>query len=312
MPRLFRHPLPVLLRLSRLLRLLRLLRLRARAAALLAGACAVAFVAVCAAPAATRAADEPFIPNFWDPQARLERPDLAGLRLIRFVTDDEYPPFGFQGQDGALMGFNVDLARAVCDELRVACTIQARRFASLVPAVESGEADAAIASIAITPAARARVDFTRPYYRTPGRFLARAGEAAGVDPRPEALAGARVGVVADSAHAAFLEKRFPQTQRAAYPTPAALLAALRDGEIALAFADGVAAAIWLNGPGSAGCCAFVNGFFLDPEFFGEGVGVAVRQRNLALRRALDFALARLAQQGVYSELYLKHFPIGFF
>jgi polar amino acid transport system substrate-binding protein len=257
-------------------------------------------------------ADEPFIPHFWDPQSRLERPDVSGLRLIRFVTDDEYPPFGFQGADGALMGFNVDLARAICEELRVPCTIQARRFAGLLPAIEAGEADAAIASIAITPAARARVDFTRPYYRTPARFLARAGETARVDARPEAMVGARVGVVADSAHAAFLGKHFPGVERVPFPSLAALFAALRAGETPLAFADGVAAALWLNGAESRSCCAFAQGYFLEPEFFGDGVGIAVRQRNLALRRALDFALLRLSQQGTYAELYLKHFPIGFF
>lgn len=54
-----------------------------------------------------------FVPNFWDPQRRLERPDLAGVRAIRFITDDEYPPFAFQGADGALAGFNVDLVTPI-------------------------------------------------------------------------------------------------------------------------------------------------------------------------------------------------------
>ncbi|MFO0000197.1 MAG: transporter substrate-binding domain-containing protein, partial [bacterium] len=86
------------------------------------------------------------------------------MRTIRFITDDEYPPFAFPGADGALMGFNVDLARAVCEELRLPCTIQTRRFDTILGAIEAGQADAAIASIAATPAARARVDFTAAYY----------------------------------------------------------------------------------------------------------------------------------------------------
>ncbi len=250
-----------------------------------------------------------FIPGFWDPQRRLERPDTSSLRVIRFVTDDEYPPFGFSGPDG-LAGFNIDLARAICEELKVACTIQARRFDTILDAVEGSEADAAIASIANTPATRARVDFTAPYYRTPARFVARA-DAAMDDPQPETLAGAVVGVVSGTAHAAFLETFFPGVQRRDFDDLPALLAALRAGEVPLAFGDGVTLALWLNGD-EGQCCAFRGGAYLDPAFFGPGVGVAVRKDNTALRRALDYALARVAEQGKFTELYLKHFPVGFF
>lgn len=262
-------------------------------------------------PAEPESPPSVFVPHFWDPQRRLERPDLSSVRAIRFVTDDEYPPFAFPGAGGALAGFNVDLARAVCQELKVPCTIQARRFDTILDALEAGEADAAIASIAATPAARARVDFTAPYYKTPGRFVA-LKDVAVDDVRPETLAGSRVGVVKDTAHAAFLEARFPKVERQEFLDLAALLKALRAGETPLAFADGVTLAIWLNGEEGAGCCAFRGGPFLDPAFFGEGVGVAVRKDNAALRRAVEFAFSRIAGQGVYTELYLKYFPVGFF
>lgn len=252
-----------------------------------------------------------FVPSFWDSQRRLERPDLSALRTIRFVTDDEYPPFAFPGPGGALMGFNVDLARAVCEELKVPCTIQARRFDTILGAIESGEADAAIASIAATPATRARVDFTSAYYKTPGRFVALKGSELD-DVRPETLGESRVGVVEGTAHAAFLEARFPAARRQEYPDLAALLKALRAGEVPLAFADGATLAIWLNSEDGAACCAFRGGPFLESAFFGEGVGAAVRKGDATLRRALDFAFSRIAEQGVYTELYLKYFPVGFF
>ena len=263
-------------------------------------------------PAQAQAApDQPFVPSFWDPQRRIDRPDTSGLRLIRFVTDDEYPPFGFPGPDGGLTGFNVDIARAVCEELRVSCTIQARRFDTILDALVAGEADAAAASIANTPATRARVDFTAPYYRTPGRFAARRDFALD-DLRPGTLAGAQVDVVAGTAHAAFIGKLFPAVKRVEHPDFAALLEALAKGEAPLIFSDGVSLAIWLNGPEGAACCAFRGGPYLDPLYFGVGVGIAVRKENPALRRALDYALARIAQRGVHAELYLKYFPVGFF
>ena len=195
--------------------------------------------------------------------------------------------------------------------MKLPCTIQARRFDTIISAVEQGQADAAIASLAASSSTRARVDFTAPYYKTPGRFIA-PKELALDDVRPETLAGQRVGVVEGTAHAAFLEARFPQVERQQYANLPALLKALRSGDAPLAFADGVTLAIWLNSEEGAACCAFRGGPFLDPAFFGDGVGIAVRKDNTPLRRALDFAFSRIAEQGVYTELYLKYFPVSFF
>lgn len=256
------------------------------------------------------AAQSVFVPNFWDPQNRLERPDLGNLRVIRFATEDDYPPFGFLQPDGGLTGFNVDLARAICEELRVACTVQPRRWDTILGAVERGESDAAVASIAINQANRARVDFTSPYYETPARFITH--KATELDPSVEGLAGKTVGVVARTAHEAYLRTFFPKTQVRLYETPAALRSAVKRGEIEIAFADGVSLAVWLNGTDSGGCCAFRGGPYLDSSYFGEGVGIAVRKGNTTLRRALDYALRHLAERGVYADIYLKYFPIGFF
>lgn len=77
-------------------------------------------------------ADARMTPSFWDPGLRLERPDLSGLRAIRFLTSDDYPPLNFALDDGTLTGFNVEIARAICGELEIACTIQARRWDTLI------------------------------------------------------------------------------------------------------------------------------------------------------------------------------------
>ena len=86
------------------------------------------------------------VPGFWDPRRRPDRPDLSRLTVIRFLTETDYPPFNFTGADGNPAGFNVDLARALCDEIKVTCTIQMRRFETLVDAITSNRGDAIIAS----------------------------------------------------------------------------------------------------------------------------------------------------------------------
>ena len=102
------------------------------------------------------------VPGFWDPRRRPDRPDLSRLTVIRFLTETDYPPFNFTGADGNPAGFNVDLARALCEEIKVTCTVQMRRFETLIDAISSNRGDAIIASMAVTPQLRARVDFTDP------------------------------------------------------------------------------------------------------------------------------------------------------
>lgn len=252
-----------------------------------------------------------FIPGLWDPARRPEKPDLATIRTIRFLTEDDYPPFHFALPDGSLAGFNVDLARAICEELKVTCTIQPRRWDTLVDSLVEGRGDAIIASMAISPVARGRVDFTRPYYRTPARFIVTAGSPL-KDISSALLANRAVGVEQGSAHEAYLRAFFPEARLRLYPTAAGLRAALQTGEIAAAFGDGIAFALWLNGSGSNGCCRFAGGPYTEARFFGEGVGIAVRRDGASLRRALDYALQRLAERGVYADLYLRYFPVGFY
>src|SRR6201994_1066137 len=135
------------------------------------------------------------VPGFWDPRRRPERPDLSRLTVIRFLTETDYPPFNFTGPDGNPAGFNVDLARALCDEIKVTCTIQMRRFDTLLDALTSNKGDAIIASMAVTPQMRTRVDFSDPYYRAPARFVSRKDNVL-PDIRPEYLEGKKIGAVA--------------------------------------------------------------------------------------------------------------------
>jgi polar amino acid transport system substrate-binding protein len=249
------------------------------------------------------------IPGFWDPRRRPELPDLSRITQIRFLTEVDYPPFNYAESDGSHAGFNIDLARMICEELKVTCTIQMRRFDTLLDALAQNRGDAVMASIAVAPESRARADFSDPYYRTPARFVARR-DAAIDDVRPENLEGKKVAVVAGSAHEAFLKALFTEAELRSYPTIDAARDALRGGEVDLLFGDGISLAFWLNGSGSAGCCAFVGGPFTESRFFGEGVGIAVRRGNDTLRLALNWALFRLWEKGRYSDLWLRYFPIS--
>jgi polar amino acid transport system substrate-binding protein len=263
-----------------------------------------------AAPLPTETINNPMaVPGFWDPRRRPERPDLSRISIIRFLTETDYPPFNYAGSDGAPAGFNVDLARLICEEIKVACTIQQRRYDTLVASLNSNNGDAVIASMAETPEMRKRVDFSDPYYRTPARFVVRHDNDIDVT-RPEALEGKKIAVVAGTAHEAYLKTLFTEAELHPYPNAEVARDALKKGEVDLLFGDGIALAFWLNGTDSANCCEFRGGPYMESRFFGEGVGIAVRRGNDLLRQAFNWALFRLWEKGTFTDLWLRYFPIS--
>lgn len=251
----------------------------------------------------------PRLPNEFDPHLRLPPAQIAAATPIRFLTENDYPPFEITGADGSLTGFNIDLARALCAELAHQCTIQPRRWDTLLDALANRAGDAIIAGMKPTPEVLARADVTYPYLKTPARFIARRDLA--LVPDPHSLSGRTVAVATGTAHEAFLKAFFPAVTQRGFSSAGAVFDALARGEIDLALVDGPSAASWLNSAGGS-CCAFVGGPFFESHFFGEGMIIAVRKGDDAMRRVLNQALQRLSENGRLGDLYLKYFPVGFY
>jgi polar amino acid transport system substrate-binding protein len=246
--------------------------------------------------------------GLWDPHRRPEKPELHTVKQIRFLTEDDFPPFDFLGSSGALEGFNVDLARAVCRELKIPCTIQARRWDTIVAALEEGQADVIAASLVPSAEARGRLMFSRPYYLRPARFAERqAGPAPG--PMPADLAGKRIGLIAGTAHEAYARAYFTTARLIALDDEASQRAALKNGDVDLIFGDGIGLSLWLNGTDAQGCCRFAGSPFFDSHFFGDGIGLAVRREDNELRQAIDYALFQVWEQGLYADIVRRWFPI---
>jgi polar amino acid transport system substrate-binding protein len=249
------------------------------------------------------------IPNFWDPRAGQERPELSGTRTIRFLTDDEFPPLHFAGPDGNPTGFSVELARAACERLAITCTIQARRFDTLLEALQEGRGDVVVAAVPITADLRKRFTVTLPYFRTPARFAVRKDRDQ-PGPDSKSLQGRSVAVIGETAHEAYLKAFFPGATIRSVPDLAVAEAALRGGEVDYVFADGLGLALWIGGTEAGGCCSFAGGPYLESRFFGEGIGFVFRPEDEVLRRAFDYALHRLWDEGKYAEIYLRFFPVS--
>jgi polar amino acid transport system substrate-binding protein len=242
------------------------------------------------------------IPSYWDPRRRSERVDLTRVPQIRFLTEDDFPPYNFAGPDGRPTGFNVELARAICQELGIPCTIQVRRFDVLTEGLDRNTGDAIIASMAITPDIRRRYEVSDRYLETPARFVMRKDTRL-ADATPEALAGRSIAVVQGTAHEAYVAQFFRLSSIRRYPDLEAARRAVLERDVDVMFADGIASGFWIAGESSADCCRFLGGAFTENRFFGEGlaVGHAARQRAAAAggepRAAAALGKGRLCRAG---------------
>ena len=228
--------------------------------------------------------------------------------MIRFLTDDDFPPMHFATPEGGITGFSVELARAVCEKLALSCTIQARRFDTLLDSLAEGRGDVLAAAIPVTSELRTRFAASQTYHRSPARLLMTRGNAR-ADLELGSLRGTRVAVVSGTAHEAFLERLAPFIQRRTAPDLQAALALLRSGDAEYVFGDGVALALTIAGRGGNEF-AFAGGPYLEARYFGEGVGFLLRKDELALKRAIDYALQGLWDDGTYARLFIRFFPVS--
>jgi polar amino acid transport system substrate-binding protein len=273
---------------------------------------ALAFILLClpVLPASAQVRND-IVPDTWQGEALRPKPDLHGLEKLRFVSDSDYPPFHYLDEVGALTGFNVDLAKAICEQLEVECEIKDVEWADIIPSLDRGDADAAIASMRISAESEVKADFTSRYYATPARFVAQKASDL-KDISPDTLEGKKVGVAKGTGHEAYLKLFFPNVAIASFDTPEDAQKALKEGAIDLVFGDGISLTFWLNGVNSEGCCEFRGGPYLDNKFFGEGVGIAVKKGNRQLVDVLNYALEQVHASGRYEELFLRYFPMSFF
>jgi lysine-arginine-ornithine-binding protein len=227
---------------------------------------------------------------------------------IRFATEGAYPPFNYVDADNKLQGFEIDVARAVCAELRARCSFALDDGDSLVPDLKAGKFDAIVSSLEITEERRQKIGFSRAYYRTPAVFMGRT-EFETTDISPAGLKGLRLGAMENTVYSAYLDDYYAAGSTiVSYANQDEASLDLALGRIDLVLGDKVALAEWLKRGREASCCRFVADVPWDTEAFGEGFGFGVRKDDDALKQALDRAILAIQANGAYDRLRAAYFP----
>jgi polar amino acid transport system substrate-binding protein len=250
------------------------------------------------------------LPRHLDPNERQSAQNPPSPPALRILTTPNFPPFNYRDSSGALVGYNIDLAHAICTELETVCTLQDWPWEQAAGALADNQGDILIGGLDLDKETGTQFDFSSVYLRFPGRFvLPRTGTGTRAF-TPESLIGKTVAVRAGSRHADFIARYLPGAHLIEADTEFAALDLVKAGEADAFFGDSLRASFWLGQ--SSACCDFAGGAYYRPDYFGEGLAIAVAPGRGEVTTALNFALSRLAKSGKMDELYLRWFPVGFY
>lgn len=226
---------------------------------------------------------------------------------VRIGTEGAYPPFNSVDSNNELQGFDIDIAKALCEKMEVQCELVVQDWDGIIPALTAGKYDAIIASMSITDERKQVVDFTDKYYTNALHFVA--SKDSGIeDVSPEGLTGKTLGAQSSTVSAVFLEENYGDAETIKlYPTQEEAYLDLANGRIDAVLADFGPTEIWLTSD-DGGCCGFVG----ESVFSEDEIGIAVRQEDDDLREMFNKALADIIADGTYAKINEKYFPFSIY
>lgn len=227
------------------------------------------------------------------------------LSKLRIGVEGAYPPFSTIAPDGTLQGFDIDIANALCTEMKARCTLVQQEFDGLIPSLQSRKFDLIVASMAITPERLKVVAFTDKYYNSANKLIAKIGSP--IDGTPERFKGLRIGVQRTTINDRYVSAKFTTATIVRYASQDEVYLDLAAGRIDATMVDGIAGDVgFLKTPAGKGF-GFVGPDYRDPEYFGAGAGIALRKSDTELRDRLNAAIKAIRANGTYQKLASKYF-----
>jgi len=234
----------------------------------------------------------------------------APALALDVCVEGSYPPFSEVTPDGEIVGFDIDIAEALCAEIGETCSLVQVGWQRMIPALNGGDCDAIVASMSDTAERRQLIDFTIRYYKAPVRFVGPAG--AGLDDTPETMASKVVGVQRGTVNQSFMQANYPQTPLRLYGNQEHVLLDLTLGRLDAVLGEAVQLdAGFLNTPAGDGF-AFFGADHFDPAIQGEGAAIGVRKGEPALRDRLSAAIAAIRASGTYDAIAARYFDIDIY
>ncbi|MGH8435718.1 MAG: ABC transporter substrate-binding protein [Pseudomonas sp.] len=232
---------------------------------------------------------------------------FAQAEVLRIATEGAYPPFNYVDSDNQLHGFDVDIAQALCERMKVQCTVVAQDWEGIIPALMAKKYDAVVASMIITEERKKKISFTNHYYKTP-LSVAVAKDSDITDAQTN-FKGKVVGAQSSSTQAIYAEDVYGKAgaEVKLYPTMDEANSDLASGRLDGVIADKFPLVAWVNQAGKD-CCKMLG----DVAGTTADAAIAVRKDDDALRERLNQALAEIVADGTYKKISSRYFAFDIY
>lgn len=216
-----------------------------------------------------------------------------------------YPPFSWTEPSGEVKGFDIDIANALCAEMKVKCTLVKQDWDGIIPALLSRKYDAIIATMDITEERKKKVDFTQKYQHIPARFAAKKGTDVQLD--KAFMDGKAVAVQRATSMDTYITDNFPNATIKRYGTADEAYLNIEIRSCRLCAGRFRCHHRWSAEKEGGDGFEFVGPKLTNPKWFGEGAGIAVRKADKDLKEKFNTAILALRANGKYKEINDKYF-----
>ena len=214
---------------------------------------------------------------------------------LTFAMEPSYPPFETTNAKGEIIGFDVDVANAICQEIQVTCKFKSETFDSLIPSLKAKRFDAAISAIDITDARAKQVLFSDAYYDSSASYVALKGKAT--------LESAKnIGVQNGTTFQQYTVAETKQYSPKSYASLQNAILDLKSGRIDIILGDTAVLSDMISKEQEI---QFVGEKVTNKKYFGNGLGIAMHKSNKDLAAQLNKGLAAIKANGEYQKIYDK-------
>jgi polar amino acid transport system substrate-binding protein len=225
----------------------------------------------------------------------------APAKVIVVGTDAAYAPFESQNEKGEIVGFDIDIVKAIAAKAGIEVKFVNTPWEGIFNALAQGDRDMVVSAVTITDERKQTMDFSDPYFDAQQLIAVRN------DSRVKSFAdlkklkvGVQTGTTGDEAVTKLLGKTSTAIKRFE-STPMALKELESSGVDAVVADNGVVVHYVANNPG---------GNFktvADKEFVPEQYGIAIKKGNTELLGKINKGLADIKADGTYAKIYAQYF-----